>query len=124
VPDAYRGFAKSIEQLFGVSIQFVRAQELAPKLQFNGVYLGGRTLYINVNSKSPYSTIIGHEFLHFLANNKPVLYKTFEKIALPLLTERAEKYAMARMAEYKAAGLGRCRFCHLEQGLQVVIRKA
>lgn len=104
VPDAYRGFAGAIERLFGVEIQFVRAQGLDRQLQFNGVYLGGKTLFINVNSKSPYSTIIGHEFLHYLAKNNPALYQSFQKIAEPLMTERAEKYALARMAEYKAGG--------------------
>jgi len=47
VPDAYSGFARSIERLFGVHIQFVHAQGLAQKLDFNGLYLDRRLLFVD-----------------------------------------------------------------------------
>ena len=39
VPGPYRGFTRAIERLFGLKIQYVRAQGLAAELQFNGAYL-------------------------------------------------------------------------------------
>lgn len=104
VPDAHARFAATIEKLFGVKIHFVKAEENGRAVGFNGLYAGGRNLFVNTLASEPYSSIIGHEFLHYLAENKPTLFKAFQKIAEPLMAERAEQYAMARMAEYKAAG--------------------
>ncbi|MFZ4534878.1 hypothetical protein [Propionivibrio sp.] len=38
VPDAYDGFVSTVQKLFGVRIQFVRAQGLTRGIEFSGDY--------------------------------------------------------------------------------------
>lgn len=90
VPDAAAPLVKAIKRLFGTDIQFVRTEGLHPKLDFNGVYIGGNTFFVSVDSPKPYGFVIGHEFLHHLRQSAPELYERFTPAAARLLSRSGE----------------------------------
>lgn len=85
VPDAARGMVAGISRLFGINIRFVRAEGLPADVQFNGMYVGRNSVFVNVDSDTPFSQVIGHEFLHYLRHAAPDLYQDFIQRALPAL---------------------------------------
>jgi len=101
-----------------VHVQFVRADGIPKEIDFSSLYLGGRTLFINVNARRPYSTIIGHEFLHYLRTANPALYTLFKKVAQPLMAAKADAALVRDMKTY--LGLGRSQMAAMARGEEEV----
>lgn len=57
VPNAARGIVSAVKRLFGVDVRFVRANGIDPRLQFDGIYIGRNTVYVNVDSSTPFSSV-------------------------------------------------------------------
>jgi len=103
VPDNARRLVAAVEKLFGVRVEFVQVGDERANI-FNGVFLGGNTLFVNVDSSSPVSTVIGHEFLHFLKESNPDLYAKAESVLLALAN--AKKFAAAATKHQPAMNAG------------------
>ena len=106
IPFRARPIAKALRSLFGVEVYFIDgAGSLPPQLAFNGIYVGGRRVFIASDSERPFHRVIGHEFLHWLKQSNPDLFAQFAKKAAPLMKARASaEMARARSAEYEGFG--------------------
>lgn len=107
VPYNARPIAASLKQLFGVDVVFVNGASALPgKLPFNGIYVGGRRVFIAADSARPFHQVIGHEFLHWLRRSSPDAYEDFTSRAAPFLKARATaERAGARSSEYEGYGI-------------------
>lgn len=107
VPYNARPIAAALKQLFGVDIVFVHGAAALPKqLSFNGIYTGGRRVFIAADSARPFHQVIGHEFLHWLKRSSPDAYEDFTRRAAPFLKARATaERAGARSSEYEGYGI-------------------
>ncbi len=95
--------AQTMKKLFDRDVVYFRSQnKFAPA----GVYISGRTLFINADAKQPFTGIIGHELLHSLAAQDPALYKSVKDALLPLAKDgRMGEYGEKLNAIYKRDNL-------------------
>lgn len=102
VPDRLAAGVARLERMFGIRIVFVEgAERLSKSQQFDGSYIGGRTLYVSSTATKPLHFVTGHEFLHHLKQTNRALYDEFvDRVRPYLLARRAQKYADERAAEY------------------------
>lgn len=107
VPDALAAHAaRALGRMFGVDVVFVVGDEkLAGRFQFNGIYVGGRRVFVSTTATDPFHQVVGHEFLHHLKRSNPDLYDEFVDAARPYLNARAANaYAVERSDDPNLAG--------------------
>lgn len=107
VPDALAAHAaRALGRMFGVDVVFVAGDEkLAGRFQFNGIYIGGRRVFVSTTATDPFHQVVGHEFLHHLKRSNPDLYDEFVDAARPYLNARAANaYAVERSDDPNLAG--------------------
>ena len=77
VPDAAAGIVAVVKRMFNVDVRFVGIRGIFGPLNFDGADIVRNTLYVNVESHTPFAQVIGHEFLHYLRHAAPDLYEQF-----------------------------------------------
>ena len=120
VPYRVRPVARALAKVFGVEIHFVvGAERLHPQLTFNGIYVGGRRVFISAQSAYPFHQVIGHEFLHWLRRSNPDLYSDMTRRLAPLMKARASAQE-ARLLAGAYGGLGLADDAALDSGWEEV----
>lgn len=77
VPNRYLDFVRVVEKITGVKIVFVQGAN-GVRLDFDGAYVGGRTLYVNRGATRSVQFVVGHEFTHYLKQKFPKIYEDLE----------------------------------------------
>jgi len=80
LPDSLSGLDEAVKKAFGREIVFVTPTDDRFNI-FNGVYIGGNTLFINSASNTGFINIVGHELYHDIERTRPDLIDWFGKKA-------------------------------------------
>lgn len=103
-PNRYSAFVRVAERLTGVKVVFVHGAN-GVRLDFDGAYVGGRTLYVNRGATRPIQFIIGHEFTHYLKTKFPKIYEDLQEgLTAASNPSKAHKYAKEQLGFYQGRG--------------------
>ena len=99
-----RAMATAVRRLFGRKVEFIRSDDRGMR----GVYMGGKSLFVNADTARPHAEVIGHELLHSLRAESPETYNRLVSALEPVLRDsEARAFKQARQAIHDAHGLGR-----------------
>ncbi|MHB8727563.1 MAG: LPD5 domain-containing protein [Sulfuricaulis sp.] len=83
VPDAFRGVAQAVKDIFGKNVVFFH-NHVPDKISFGGIATAHDTknIYVNAAHSKPFSYVTGHELLHLLKRDRPDIYNGLYQVAL------------------------------------------
>lgn len=92
--------ARAMRQLLGVQTVWMRYEGEDPRLEFAGVTLrrkGDRTMFVNVDGPFAAAATLGHEAVHVMRREQPVLYDDLVQAIRPLIDQPAFARYAARL---------------------------